>query len=1025
VNAAFFWTVVECLGWTLLHFLWQGLVIAALLAGGLRLLRNAAPKHRYLAGCFALLLLAAAPAITLNRVWQRNELPTMDIPAQNFVPDFAKVPTTRDQPPSKFIFSVKPTVHKLHFAERIKGFLPLMVTGWLAGVLVLSLRLLTGWMQIKRLKRVATSAVDQVWHGKLGELGRRLGMNHSVRLLQSALVEVPTVIGWLRPVILLPASCLVRLSPAQLEAILAHELAHIRRHDYLVNLLQSVVETFLFYHPAVWWVSRCVREERELCCDDLAVEICGDRIAYARALATLEALRAAPAQLALAAGGAPLLQRIRRLAGQPRGSAQRPAWPVAGIFVLIIMATLAVGIRGNRVQARAGEEPSVNVAANQVSTNQTNIPLVRDLLNHRTPPPPHIIPTYPGQRIPASPGREALLSLLSLIHVDSVQYDNVPLGKVLNDLSGIAKSRDPDQIGINFLVDRQVAASGVAASIDPVTGLLAGWNSSAQYDATTVNIKINPALSNLCLADVLDAVVKGADRPIHYSVLEYAVKFESGKAPEPLETRMFYVKPSDFVKGVQLITGMSNAAQTALILPADPNVAIGTSWGNSSGGGGGGPQNLGQSFSSTNFILQQQSVRQFLSSVGMDLDTNNPANAGKSFVWNDRKGILLVRSTTNELDMVEAAITAINQSSASISSGQVSTNQTKPEPLETRMFHVEPNTFRHGLESVSFISMCDEGSAPVPLVISAPDGSFPTNSASIQALVKMFLLAIGAELNTNNPDNAGKSFVWNDRKGILLVRSTAQDLANIDAAIQALPAGPSQVDLKSKCFAIEKSNFEKFTDIPSSAGNLCGILRPEQFQTAVKGLELLDGVDEINFGEVTIESGRQAQIRADRLGAQTNLQAGTLVTGESSTMSWPVLDIVPVVSADEKTISLTLITSMKEFVGYDRSQQPYVGDFPDSGTDGNGGLASVPDPPLGIAVPHFRLRQLSNCVDVIDGQTIVLGKFKNLDNANTNNSADKEIIIFITPTIINADGTRAHPFDGAPATTNGVPQKAK
>src|SRR6185369_12620027 len=123
--------------------------------------------------------------------------------------------------------------------------------------------------------------------------------------------------GWMRPAILLPASTLSGLSVAQIEAILAHELAHIRRHDYIVNLLQCVIETLLFYHPAVWWVSRRVRDERELCCDDMAVQAVGDRVGYARALCELERLRAATPQLAMAANGGSLLTRIARLLGAP------------------------------------------------------------------------------------------------------------------------------------------------------------------------------------------------------------------------------------------------------------------------------------------------------------------------------------------------------------------------------------------------------------------------------------------------------------------------------------------------------------------------------------------------------------------------------------------------------------------------------------------------------------------------------------------------------------------------------------
>ena len=203
--------------------------------------------------------------------------------------------------------------------------------------------------------------------GRLVELGQRLGMDRPVKLLQSAFVEVPTVIGWLRPVILLPVGCLLGLSTAQLEAILAHELAHIRRHDYLVNLFQNVVETRLFYHTAVWWVSRRIREERENCCDDLAVEICGDRLTYARALATLEEMRHTPGQLALAAAGAPLLQRIRRLVGKSSTGATRPGWPLAGIVALLIIIALAVGLHGNRLQAASEGNSTTNTAPNSAA----------------------------------------------------------------------------------------------------------------------------------------------------------------------------------------------------------------------------------------------------------------------------------------------------------------------------------------------------------------------------------------------------------------------------------------------------------------------------------------------------------------------------------------------------------------------------------------------------------------------------------------------------------------------------------
>ena len=167
------------------------------------------------------------------------------------------------------------------------------------------------------------------------DLGGRLGIGRAVALLESTAVSVPMVVGWLQPVVLVPASVLTGLPPSQLAAVLAHELAHVRRHDYLVNLLQTAVETLLFYHPAVWWVSAQVRRERENCCDDLAVAVCGDRLGYARALANLEGLRAPASPLVLAASGGSLVERIRRLVGAPVHR-PRQSW-MAGVLALSLL----------------------------------------------------------------------------------------------------------------------------------------------------------------------------------------------------------------------------------------------------------------------------------------------------------------------------------------------------------------------------------------------------------------------------------------------------------------------------------------------------------------------------------------------------------------------------------------------------------------------------------------------------------------------------------------------------------------
>ena len=165
-------------------------------------------------------------------------------------------------------------------------------------------------------------------------------------IVSSIRISVPVVLGHVKPVIVLPAAALSGLSPAQLDAILAHELAHVRRHDYLVNLAQAVIETLLFYHPAVWWVSRQVRETREHCCDDLAVTVCRSRREYVHALLDLEQLRDSTPALALGATDGSLLARGRRLLAPPQRAASAPRL-AASVIALIVVAAAVVGASFN------------------------------------------------------------------------------------------------------------------------------------------------------------------------------------------------------------------------------------------------------------------------------------------------------------------------------------------------------------------------------------------------------------------------------------------------------------------------------------------------------------------------------------------------------------------------------------------------------------------------------------------------------------------------------------------------------
>jgi beta-lactamase regulating signal transducer with metallopeptidase domain len=315
----------------LLHSLWQDAVIAMALGLLLRLLRRAPAQSRYLAGCVAMALMVGLPAGSFRRPEASpSTLPAPHAAATATTPAPA-IPQLGSSPRSRAIES--------RSIDRLRPIFPAIVGLWMAGAGVFSLRLLGGWVQARRWVWRDTRPLDGPWIDRIDRIKQRLGLRRVVVLLESARIEVPMVVGWLRPAILVPVAALSGLTTPELEAILAHELAHIRRHDYLVNVLQCVVETLVFYHPATWWISRVIRREREHCCDDIAVSACPDRLTYARALATMEGLRAPAFSLSPAANGGILLARVRRILN-PQEESMRPVPILVRLAVVLAVAPI-------------------------------------------------------------------------------------------------------------------------------------------------------------------------------------------------------------------------------------------------------------------------------------------------------------------------------------------------------------------------------------------------------------------------------------------------------------------------------------------------------------------------------------------------------------------------------------------------------------------------------------------------------------------------------------------------------------
>jgi GWxTD domain-containing protein len=318
--------VAKALGWTLFHSVWEGAIIALALATALWAIRSARARHGI--ACLALATMLASFGLTLGRLIRQQE-----------IKDSAA--GIRGLPPAASGFEAQWQAVKTETELRAADLLPWLAPFWIAGVLIFNLRSLASWMMARRLRRRGVCRAPDLWQQRLDQLGARLRLSRPVSLLESCLADVPVVIGYLRPVILMPVGLLAGLPAGQLEAILLHELAHIRRYDYLVNLLQTFVEGLLFYHPAVWWISGVIRAERENCCDDLVVATTGDGHDYAVALAALEQNRWSMREAALAATGGDLVKRIRRLLYQPE-SPRAALTPVVAAGILTITAAMAL-----------------------------------------------------------------------------------------------------------------------------------------------------------------------------------------------------------------------------------------------------------------------------------------------------------------------------------------------------------------------------------------------------------------------------------------------------------------------------------------------------------------------------------------------------------------------------------------------------------------------------------------------------------------------------------------------------------
>jgi beta-lactamase regulating signal transducer with metallopeptidase domain len=464
-------SALHSLGWTLLHFLWQGTAVAALAAVLMMLCRRASTRYTLAVGALALML--AAPVVTFFFLSSSNAFSGAPVPAKSFS-----------------AAGTRPTSTNSTTARNSSGFsrlspsldaLPWLVEAWLLGVAFFSLRSAGGFLLLERERRKQSITASARVLAMCQALQRRLGLERAIRYCECSWLQAPAVIGWFRPIVLLPVTALTGLSEEQLQLVIVHELAHIQRLDPFVNVFQISVETLLFYHPAVWWLNQRIRAEREHCCDDVAVSLCGNPVEYARALTLMEEWRTAPA-LAMAANRGPLSERIFRVLGvKPSGAGTRGIGLTGGVLCLT-----AALVAGNALLGIAYPKPIVH--ASQISPAGFGL---RAAANPQSSPAPASAPTPAAKPSPARPAvasqpaaSGSYIDGMKAAGLDNLTVDQLIAMKIqgvspeyVQDLRSLGLSPDVDQIvamkiqGVDGAYVRGLKDGGLQPNIDQLIAM--------------------------------------------------------------------------------------------------------------------------------------------------------------------------------------------------------------------------------------------------------------------------------------------------------------------------------------------------------------------------------------------------------------------------------------------------------------------------------------------------------------------------------------------------------------------------
>ncbi len=958
-------------------------------------------------------------------------------------------------------------------------------------------------------------------------IAQTLGIRRKVALLTNARALAPFTFGVWRPVIVLPTRFSETFTPAQQDAALAHELAHVAGFDSAWRCFSQFACAVLWWHPLVWLAKRELDHASELVADEASLLLADgpDRLAECLVACAKELRRPAlTTWLGMDGGGfrSALGQRVERLLQLgPHARLSRPVpWYLRLIVPMVGAALLWLGmaavlksdeprggawrssILGSAFAAAAESAEVKRVAPTATTTNSltasnlSDIPLFGRFFSNQEP-------SRAGTRLQTSAKRQQIYDKLRSIRLSEWgPLDNLPLSEVIRGLSAETRRIDPEHQGVNFILSSPIPASqptGLGASGLPI----APTNEPIDLNPTTV--RLGTKLYNLSAEEVLNIVMKIAERRIKYSVEDYGVLISpAGNEPTPLHTRFFRMNSNDFQRALQSIPReLTNASaktpdDVGVGRPADFKVTNGIRF----------------LTEVTPAEVVTPGTRNWLKSLGVEL-----TEPGKAVFYNDKLGLLMIRATLEDLDVIEKALQPFGiKSGAEVraggavagglgniteemqieaaglvqtgkvfyETGQLQAARTnlqaalllspknqgalyyldlvnarelavrarlkelklKMEPmdswtnqvqetsstnLQTRFFKVDPNTLEEGLKSISGLNQRTGEKKPV-------FNPYDTNSV-MQRVQKLFELA-GVDLSA-----PGRAVFYKDRVSMIMVRATASELDTIEKAVQLLNMTPPQLNIRVKVFEIAKTNaaqgFDWFlgtvltnppprsrADSNARVPTITGILTDWQFRDVVRALEHRGGTELLDAPTITTLSGRQAQIKVvDIQYVVTGLDIGAtnatkrqpeiLPIAEPFELG-PVLDVVPYVQPDGYTILMTVLPSLKEFLGYEDPQtvQPAIG-----------GAAQVNGVTSPVPLPKFRLRQVATSAMVWDGQTLMIGagsaRTMQRDRAEngvlTTNYTEKELIYFITPRLIDPAGNPLHADDEFPERHKTVP----